>query len=38
MLQQLFDEKEKKELEKILEDPNSDKEFKVMTENEFKSS
>ena len=28
MLQQYLDEKEKKELEKILEDPNSDKEFK----------
>ena len=27
-------DKEKKELEKILEDPNSDKEFKVMAENE----
>jgi peptide chain release factor 1 len=28
-------DKEKKELEKILEDPNSDKEFKVMAENEI---
>ena len=28
-------DKEKKELEKILEDPNSDKEFKVMAENEL---